>query len=419
MSGIVTYGTDPKAKTIKVYYEGSDTLYEGYPLCYNQDTTTNWLGVSSIDATSTASSITESSTTAEGSQNEGKFIRVEKPAAANQRFLAGFVTGSGDGITGPCAVDIHVPNGAVIPVWTDRSVSIGDAAYTEPATYTIPNDAVAGGLQIGWFMETVDRSSTAGVALAKVQPPEMSSYASSSTLGVGLSPLLWGDAPSAAELADPGNGISFFDDFLNQVDVTTGDGWTLTQTDTKGSIAVEAGAPGGIMQFKSATGDSADDGISAQLTNCAVLPAAGTNIWFEARIKVSEADEQWAIGLCAVDTTVIAAGIFDDVSDKILFGHHTGTADKINTITARAATQDETADVADMTDDTWVTVGFKLTGLTSVEFYVNGALVETGTTVAALPNAAMCLTAVAQYEAADTILSVDWVKLVADGGRDA
>jgi len=413
------FGANTDAKRKRVYYEGTDTIYEGMPLCYNHDTTDNIYGYDK-GAGGLAISQSTPNTTAEGSQNEGKWLRVEAPSLDNQNFLAGVVAGTSEvGKVGPRWLDVYIPNGAIVPVRTDRSVEINDFAYLEPDEDDIPNAGTAGGPVIGIFEETIDRSSTAGLALCKLTGPELSQYKTASTLGVGLSPLLWGDAPSDAELSDPGNGINYFNDFMNEVDVTTGDGWTLTQVDTKGSITVEAAAPGGVLEVKSATGDSADDGITAQLKNCAVKPAAGVDIWFEARVKVSEADEQWAFGLAAVDTTIIAAGVWDDASDKVLFGHHTGTADKIDIVNARTTAEDDFADAADMTDDTWVTVGFKITGLTDIEYYINGAPITAAVTDDNIPNAAMCLTAVAQYEAADTILSVDWVKIKTRAGRDA
>jgi len=231
--------------------------------------------------------------------------------------------------------------------------------------------------------------------------------------------LIWEDVDLDA-LRNFSGGFLYENDFMGPIDVTSADGWTITLVDAKGAMSVEADAPGGVVQFTSATGDSADDGINAQLQNCCVLPAAGQKIYFEARIKVSEADEQWAIGLAEGGmTALIASGIFDDTVCKVAFGHHTGTADKINTITADDAAQDETADVAAMTDDTWVKVGFVIDGITSVKFYVNGVLVETGSTAANIANEALVLTCVAQYEAADTILSVDWVRVAQVGIRDA
>lgn len=408
---------NPLGHRIRVYYEGSDSIYEGMALCYNHDTTTNWFG-GSVDSVGV---VTASSTTAEGSQNEGKYIRVEKPSTSNKRFPAGVVAkGSWCGTTGPKVVDVYVPNGAIVPVYTDKSVTINDKAYLEPAAYTVPNVNTADGVCIGIFMETVDRSSTAGLALCKIQQPDLNDLANASTLGVGISPLLWGDAPIKETANDPGLGINYFNDFMDEVDVTTGDGWTLTLVDTKGSLGVEAVAAGGVLALTSATGDSADDGIQAQLKNCAVKPAAGVNTWFEARVKVSDATQQWFCGLAAVDTTLIASGVIDDVSDKVGFFHHAASTDnKVSSITARTSADDATADVASVVDDTWMTIGFKITGITTVDFYVNGVLVESGAVTANVPNAGMCLSLVSQYESADNILSVDWVKMVTEGGRDA
>jgi len=135
---------------------------------------------------------------------------------------------------------------------------------------------------------------------------------------------------------------------------------------------------------------------------------------------MNDATDQYFVGLAATDTTLIAAGVIDDVSDKCGFFHHAESTDnKISSITARADADDATADVANNTDDTYITVGFRISGLTSVEFYVNGALVEKGITAANIPNAAMCLSLVSQIEVAgeDAELSVDWVKIAQLGAR--
>jgi hypothetical protein len=176
-TGIVTWLSDPKAKTIKVYYEGSDTLYTGYALCYNYDTTDNWAGVASIDATTTASTITESGTTAEGSQNEGKLLRVEKPATANLQWFAGVVTADYDGFTGPGPVDIYVPNGAIVPVRSYVSSTVGKHALAiQNGQYYIGNPAAGttngAAKYVAVTVETVNRSSTAGVCLARLCPDE-------------------------------------------------------------------------------------------------------------------------------------------------------------------------------------------------------------------------------------------------------
>lgn len=169
-----TWGLDPKARRISVYYEGTSTIREGMPVCYNYDVTTNWLGVSSIDFTTTANSLTESTTTAEGSQNEGKFIRVEDVGNDGIMAFAGVVAGADhDGEVGPRALDIYIPNGAIVPIRagiaTTRMQTVfgilsGSDAF-ETAIYGTrsANCAIAA--------ETVNRSETEGLCLAYLYTP--------------------------------------------------------------------------------------------------------------------------------------------------------------------------------------------------------------------------------------------------------
>jgi len=167
-----TWGLDPKAETITVYYEGEDTIYQGCPLCYNYDTTDNWMGVSSVDFTTTASTVTESGTTAEGSQNEGKFIRVELPSSTNFQWLAGYLVGHSNGFTGPGAVDVFVPNGAIIPVRAYADCSNGTTllGLSDGNSYLGASTGDDDPIACAIAMEDVDRSGVAGVCLAKVFP---------------------------------------------------------------------------------------------------------------------------------------------------------------------------------------------------------------------------------------------------------
>jgi len=407
---------NPRAHRVRVYYEGTSTIKEGAPLSYNYDTTTNWFGGSvSIGA------VTASTTTAEGSQNEGKYIRVEDVTADNQEFFAGVVAKGGwVGKAGPRTLDIYVPNGAIVPIWTDKSVAIKDPLYLEHGQLTLVNATQVGmGHRVGVCVETIDRSSTAGLALARLDGISSSeSTVVNGTLGVGPSEDLWEDCPWDEIAKNPGLGIVYFDDFMGPANLVTAEGWTITQV-TTGTLSLVA-SEGGELKFDSAGSTTADDGVQAQLLNCRFLPVAGKTIWFEARVKMNDATDQYFIGLAATDTTLIASGVIDDVSDKCGFFHHAASTDnKISSITARAAADDATADVATNTDATYMTVGFRISGLTSVEFYVNGVLVETGSTAANIPNAAMCLSGVAQIEGtgADAEMSVDWVKIAQLGAR--
>lgn len=407
------FGTNAQAlRRKRVSYEGTNTIYEGMLLSYNHDATANILGWDKGNSQ-------VGSTTAEGNQNEGKFKLVEEPSLANQNFVAGVVAGASEaGKVGPRWLDIYVPNGAIVAVRTNKSVSINDKAYLDPGLNTVSNEGVNGGPVIGVFIETVDRSSVAGLALCKLTGPNVADYSAASTLGVGYSPALWGDCPIDAIKSDPGKGIIYEDDFLGAANLVSTEGWTITQV-TTGTLSLVASV-GGELKADSAGNTTADDGVQAQLLGCRFLPAAGTNIWFEARVKMNDATDQYFIGLAATDTTLIASGVLDDASDKVGFYHEAAsTDDKISSVTARTTADDKTADVADNADGTYMTVGFKITGLTSVEFYVDGVLVETGVTVANIPNAAMCLSLCAQIEGtgADAELSVDWVRIAQDVAR--
>ena len=164
-TGIVTWATDPKAKTVPVYYFGTSTVYEGMPVCYD-NSTTNWTG-SYVSSGVT----TESATTAEGLLNEGKFIRVENPNADNISLFAGVVAGAGKhGVTGPCVLDIFVPNGAVVPVRTDSNCLIDQtvlAITTGSQELGVP--LATDSRPVAIARETVDRG-TAGLVLAELNP---------------------------------------------------------------------------------------------------------------------------------------------------------------------------------------------------------------------------------------------------------
>ena len=167
-----TWGLDPKARRISVYFEGSTTIYEGMPVCYNYDTTDNWLGVASVDFTTTASSVSESGTTAEGAQNEGKFIRVEIPSASNLHAFAGVVAGADhEGETGPKAIDIYIANGAVVPVRCDVDTTTGVTILAMTSGEEELGFLAADSRPVAIAMETeTGLDGTAGITLARVDP---------------------------------------------------------------------------------------------------------------------------------------------------------------------------------------------------------------------------------------------------------
>lgn len=161
-----SFGTEVLRVTKKVYYEGTSTLYEGMPVCYNYDSTSNILGVDPY--TNTAST-----TTTEGYQNEGKFLRVENVSSTNQQFFAGVVVGnSWDTVStvGPCWLDIFVPNGAMVPVRSTANCTLGSTilGLSSGVQGLAATTDLGSILPVAIAMETVDRSSTNGLVLAKL-----------------------------------------------------------------------------------------------------------------------------------------------------------------------------------------------------------------------------------------------------------
>jgi len=88
------------------------------------------------------------------------------PATAGVIAKAGWV-----GKDGPRVIDIYVPNGAVVPVRTDQNCTLGRtilAVHTNEQHLTAPHASDAYPIAVAW--ETVDRGTTAGLCLAKLDP---------------------------------------------------------------------------------------------------------------------------------------------------------------------------------------------------------------------------------------------------------
>ncbi len=152
------------------------TLKEGEPMCYNFDTTTNILGYDKVNSTF-GSDVKESATTAEGYQNEGKFLIVENPAEGNLNWLAGAVAPGnwcGQSVLngGEKWIEVFEPNGQIVALRTNANCTVGTTVlgvgtggqYFEAAN----NDDDP--LPCALAEETVDRSSTNGLVLAKLFP---------------------------------------------------------------------------------------------------------------------------------------------------------------------------------------------------------------------------------------------------------
>ena len=262
-------------------------------------------------------------------------------------------------------------------------------------------------------------SGNAGYKLADMRDNEHL-FALADGTADGYNHKIWADCPLLALKCGAKEGFVYEDDFLGPFDPTTDCGWTVTQ-ENSGAINECEDEQGGVIEFDSAGNANADDGINAQLKNCMFRPAAGRKIWGEFRVKMNDATDQYFIGLSGVCTTIIDAGAIDDTVDKCGFYHEAASTDNyISAICSRTTSEEKNTDVGANADATWVMLGFVIDGLDRIDFYRNGVLVAHCTDTDDIPNAVMCLSAVAQIEGddADAEMSLDMVRIAQEGGRN-
>lgn len=154
-------GTSPTF-TRRVYYTGSDTLYEGYALCYNfdaRDVTGENLTLSQAD------SLTDT---------PARRIQVEKPSVNNSFHFAGTVSNKSSGFTGPGFVEINMP-GSVCNIYAaancdhegSSGVQSGQILSFSPGSYLFTYAGMPGaGSAV--ILGDVDRSSANGLVMAEL-----------------------------------------------------------------------------------------------------------------------------------------------------------------------------------------------------------------------------------------------------------
>jgi hypothetical protein len=145
-----------------VYYTGTDTLKEGYALCYNFDAT---------DVTAENLTLSQADSLVE---TPARRLQVEKPTINNSTHFAGVVSQKFTDFTGPGWIEINMP-GSVCNIWAgancDHEASAGvqsgqTLTFTANA-YTWDYTGLPGtGSAV--VLQDVDRSSTAGLVLAEL-----------------------------------------------------------------------------------------------------------------------------------------------------------------------------------------------------------------------------------------------------------
>lgn len=172
--------------------------------------------------------------------------------------------------------------------------------------------------------------------------------------------------------------------------------WKVTAQGGAGtSLAVSSTQPSLASFITRATADG--DGYNMQWTKDggttvvpAFIPTAGLNIYCEGRFKVDNAADdahtksRFYFGIGDADTA-----IHGSVSKFIGLYKASGAATMVGVIDDTGQTL--TTGTGAITNDTYFTCGFRVNGVSSVDFFVNGVLIERQTTVSNLPTAAMAL----------------------------
>ena len=192
---------------------------------------------------------------------------------------------------------------------------------------------------------------------------------------VGETSEFWQDCPNVA-LVDPSYAYVYFEDFI----ACGGVGSIVSETENQApwlATLVDGGSanaevlkiaddqPGGV--FVCTTNPAANDLNNLQLNGEMFKLASGKNLWFETKIKIVDVDKtDWFIGLAITDTTILA-GTTDSIGFRC--PDHTGDIDYV---CEKDSTETAADTGANLSDNTWVRLGFKFDGINRVTFFVDG-----------------------------------------------
>lgn len=198
---------------------------------------------------------------------------------------------------------------------------------------------------------------------------------------------MWDNCPLWAIQQDPSLGYVWYNDFMWYT--TAYDGLASIVTDT-GTIA-SGNSTGGQVILTPSDGTVADnDEAYLGGANDVFALATGNDLWFEARVKFTEAntdDANIIVGFCDVyaantlqDNGAGPVGTYDGL---VFFKVDGGTTWSVES-SSGAATQTTLNGVASRVSGSWQRLGIYVEGTTSATFYVDG--VPVGTLSTTLPD---------------------------------
>jgi len=220
---------------------------------------------------------------------------------------------------------------------------------------------------------------------------------------------VWADCPIRAIRQDP-NVAHFICEDFNDINAATLAGYTTTQSGIVGTFEL-SDAGGGVALVDSGS-TTVTEGANVQKIGECFLPAADKDIWFECKVKVVDTFDkaELFIGLSETDTAIIDTSANASASH---IGWQCVTDDGVLLFSAEKATAGATKAAATIAADTWITLGFKVNGVTDIEHWVNGVKIATTQLTANIPVTELTPSFVCQSGGTnDPILHIDWYKCV-------
>lgn len=189
-------------------------------------------------------------------------------------------------------------------------------------------------------------------------------------VGSAAANAMWDDCPSPMDPNYRSQVFELFDDFTNFDPTASTGNWPESVVGT-GTQALIADVAGGVLRLScQATTDNACEQM--MYVSDPFKLAANKTLWYETRVKITgDVQSEHSFGLAALgeDLTAVADvlpadGVSFSTQDASLAAALTASKDGTDTGAVAA--------VHTLVTATWVTLGFKIVGLTSVTPYVDG-----------------------------------------------
>ena len=276
---------------------------------------------------------------------------------------------------------------------------------------------------------TGSKAISAGAAIYATTDGKVSDAAVGTQLGILLEAITANGGKAAAILWGPRGGndlfsshksiVEFFDDFFAYDDTATVGNWVEVHDGTPTTGVIDGA--GGIASF--ATGATGENETYISSMTEAFLFQATKKLFFEARVKLTEANTDDANIIIGLSDTVAADSLLDagagpmaSYDGVVFFKVLNGTVWQFEA--SNAAVQDTEASVGAFSDGAWQTLGFLYDyndGVTAtITPYVDGvAGTAVSLTIAGLAEMHILLGAKAGGANAETLL-VDYVHVVTE-----